>query len=71
MGATRYVQVACPVCGAMVRIMGEQTVPETCPDCTAPLGWTELRNAAGFAGPEAEEPSGPRSAMVRLFAIRR
>jgi hypothetical protein len=55
----------------MVRIMGEQPVPERCPDCKVPLG-VELRKAGSEASSEAEPagPSGPRSALVRLFAIR-
>ena len=71
MGSTRYVQVACPVCGAMVRIMGEQPVPRLCPDCKVPLG-VELRKAGegASAEPETPGPSGPRSALVRLFALR-
>jgi len=67
MGSTRYVQVTCPVCGAMVRIMGEQPVPRLCPDCRVPLGM-ELRKTGG--APDAPGSSGPRSALVRLLAIR-
>ena len=37
MRSTRYVQVECPVCGAMVRIMGDHEIPELCPDCRVPL----------------------------------
>jgi len=67
MGSTRYVQVTCPVCGAMVRIMGEQPLPRLCPDCKVPLGM-DLRKTGG--APDAPVSSGPRSALVRLFAIR-
>jgi hypothetical protein len=69
---TRYVQVACPVCGAMVRIMGDHSVPELCPDCRMPLseGIREASMTAAAADPGSEGFSGPRSAMVRLFAIR-
>jgi hypothetical protein len=71
MGSTRYVQITCFVCGAMVRIMGEQPVPERCPDCKVPLGM-ELRKAGRETTEKSEPagPSGPRSALVRLFAIR-
>jgi len=71
MGSTRYVQITCSGCGAMVRIMGEQPVPKLCPDCKVPLG-VELRKAGIEASSKAEPagPSGPRSALVRLFAIR-
>jgi endogenous inhibitor of DNA gyrase (YacG/DUF329 family) len=69
MGSTRYVQVACPVCGTTVRIMGEQSVPERCPDCQSPLR-AEIRGSAAPAQPAPQGSSGPRSALVRLFAIR-
>jgi hypothetical protein len=70
MDSTRYVQITCSVCGAMVRIMGEQPVPRFCPDCKLPLGVELKPGKATAAKAVPEAPSGPRSALVRLFAIR-
>ena len=70
MDSTRYVQMTCSVCGAMVRIMGEQPVPKLCPDCKLPLGVERKPGKATTAKAMPSGPSGPRSALVRLFAIR-
>jgi len=70
MDSTRYVQVTCSVCGAIVRIMGEQPVPKLCPDCKVPLSVELKADTATTAKAEPAGPSGPRSALVRLFAIR-
>ena len=67
MDSTRDVQMTCSVCGAMVRIMGEQPVPRLCPDCKVPLGM-ELHKTGGAS--DAPGSGGPRSALVRLLAIR-
>jgi hypothetical protein len=69
---TRYVQVTCRVCGAMVRIMGDQSVPEIFPDYRVPLreGIRGEGSAAAAVDAGSGDSSGPSSAMVRLFAIR-
>ena len=66
---TRYVHATCSACGMMVRIMGESSAPDRCPECDWPL-ITAIRGVRTKNGSVASEATGPRSAFVRLFAVR-
>jgi hypothetical protein len=67
---TRYVQVACPGSGTMVRIMGDHAIPEVCPDCRMPLVSGPRAETAGPVGAEPSNPGGPRIAAARPITTR-